>query len=117
MARAFKPSFPYSTAILLLTPSYTTIKGVPTKSYDEKKGVQLNCSFKTFGGTDNEVNGVYVVEDTANVETWYRPDITSECRIKLLQTGQYYEVIGAPENIDMRNQFCAFKVRAIKGGV
>ena len=116
MAKAFKPNFPYSTAIILLKPTYNTVKGVPTKTF-EPEGIQLNCSFKTFGGTDTDINGVYAVEDTANVETWYRPDITSECRIKLLQTGQLYEILGAPENIDMRNQFCTFKVRAIKGGV
>lgn len=115
MARAFKPNFPYSTAIELLIPTYNVVKGVRVKSYPSE-GVRLNCSFKTYGGTDTEVNGVYAVEDTASVETWYRPDITSECRVVLLQTGQPYEILGAPENIDMRNQFCTFKVRAIKGG-
>lgn len=116
MAKAFKPSFPYSTPILLLTPTYTTAKGVPTKSYDESKGVTLNCSFKTYGGTDTDINGVYAIEDTANIETWYRPDIKSDCKIKVLLTGKYYEILGEPENIDLRNQFCAFKVRGIKGG-
>ena len=115
MAKAFKPNFPYSTAIELLTPTYEVVKGVRKKVYPSE-GVSLNCSFKTFGGTDTEVNGVYSVEDTANVETWYRPDITSECRVVLLATGQAYEILGSPENIDMRNQFCTFKVKAIKGG-
>ena len=80
------------------------------------KSENILCSFKTYGGTEKEVNGVYSVEDTANVETWYRPDITSECRIKLLSTGAVYEIINAPENINMRGKYCKFKVRRINGG-
>ena len=116
MAKAFKPSFPYTTAIDLLVPTYTTVKGVRKKTYDETKGIRLNCSFKTFGGTDTTIDGIYAVEDTASVETWFRPDITSECLLKVLATGRKYEILGTPENIDMRNQFCTFKVRAVKGG-
>jgi head-tail adaptor len=115
MARDFKPSFPYSVAAELLVPTYGYEKGVPTKTFPEQ-GIRINCSFKTYGGTESTENGLYSVIDTANIETWYRPDITAECRIRVLQTGDVYEVIGRPENIDMRNQFCKFKVRAIEGG-
>lgn len=111
----FKPSFPYSTAIELLVPTYTTKKGVPVKSFPDE-GIALNASWKTYGGTETNTNDVYTVVDTANVETWYRPDITSDCRIKLIATGQTYEILGRPENINMRNQFVKFKVQAIEGG-
>ena len=111
----FKPAFPYSTAIELLIPTYTTVKGNKVKTYPTQ-GIRLNCSFKTYGGTETNVNGVMSVVDTANVETWYRPDIKTECRIKVLQTGGIYEVMIPPENIDMRNQFVKFKVQAVKGG-
>ena len=114
MAKGFKPSFPYSTAAELLIPTYTTSKGVPKKTFPSK-GIAINCSFKTYGGTESAVNEVYAVIDTANVETWYRPDIKADCRLKVLATGKVYEVIGAPENIDLRNQFCRFKVRAVEG--
>ena len=56
------------------------------------------------------------VIDTAYVETWYRPDIKSDCRIRVMETGKVYEILGEVENIDMRNQFAKFKVRAVKGG-
>lgn len=111
----FKPAFPYSTAIELLIPTYSKVKGTDVKTYPAT-GIRLNCSFKTYGGSETEVNGVLSVIDTANVETWYRPDIKTECRIKVLQTGGIYEVMNTPENIDMRNQFVKFKVRAVKGG-
>lgn len=112
---AFKPAFPYSTAIELLIPTYTNKKGVQTKSFPSE-GIRLNCSLKTYGGTETINNDLYTVLDTANIETWYRPDIKSDCRIKVLATGNIYEIIGKPENINMRNQFIKFKVRAVEGG-
>ena len=57
-----------------------------------------------------------MVEDTANIECWYRPDIKSDCRVGLLSTGAIYDIINEPENIDMRNQFLKFKVLRYKGG-
>ena len=111
----YKPSFPFSTAVELLTPTYTNSKGVQVKTFPDR-GTRLTVSFMTYGGQESNVNGVYSVLDTASIETWYRPDITSECRIKLLATGQVYEILGKPENINMRNQFLKFKVRAVEGG-
>ena len=110
----FKPAFPYSTAAELLIPTYTTKKGVRVKTYPAT-GIRINCSFKTYGGTETTINDIYSVVDTANVETWYRQDIKPDCRIKVIETGDIYEVIGKPENIDMRNQFIKFKVRGIEG--
>ena len=72
------------------------------------------CSFRTYGGTESTSNDVLVVNDTAIIETWYRPDITSSSQIKL--GDKVYEVIGEPENIEMRNQFMKFKVQAVRGG-
>lgn len=115
MARIFKPSYPYSTAVELLIPTYSKVKGVPVKAFP-KKGVRINCSWKTYGGTETNTNDLYTVIDTANVETWFRPDIKSDCRVRLIETGDVYEIIGKPENIDMRNQFIRFKARAVEGG-
>ena len=113
--KGFKPSFPYSTPIELLIPTTTVVKGVTKKTFPTE-GIRLNCSFKTYGGTESVENELYSVIDTATVETWYRPDIKSDCRIKVIQTGTVYEVKGEPENINLRNQFVKFKVQAIKGG-
>ena len=113
--KEFTPSFPYTVPVELLTPTYSTSKGVTKKSFPEK-GERLNCSFKTYGGTETMENGVYSVLDTAQVETWYRPDIKADCRIKVITTGNVYEIIGKPENINMRNQFVRFRVQAIEGG-
>lgn len=111
----YKPSQPFSVPVKLLIPVYKTIKGVRKKVFPED-GEIIFCSFKTYGGTESNVDDVYTIEDTAKIETWYRPDIKSDCAVKLADTGAVYEIINEPENINMRNQYCVFKVRRVKGG-
>lgn len=113
----YRPSLPFSTALMLLIPTYSTVGGVRKKTYPMvDDGVLFYGSFKSFGGTERDVNGVYSVEDTANIETWYRPDITSGCRIAIAGTNAIYDILGEPENLDMRNQFLKFKIIRVKGG-
>ncbi len=110
---SYRPSEPYSTPVELFNPTYETVKGVTRKVYPDE-GELIFCSFRTFGGTETTVNGQLTVVDTANVETWYRPDITSASQIRV--GAKVYEVMGEPENIEQRNQFLKFKVRGVKGG-
>ena len=109
---SYRPKEPFSTVVELLTPTTKVVKGVPVKTY-ERLGT-INCTFKTYGSTESNSNDVLTVIDTANVETWYRPDITSASQIKL--GAKTYEVIGEPEDIEQRHQFLKFKVRGVKGG-
>lgn len=117
--------------VLLIPKSIKQVKGVKKKEYPtieealsvkDKNNNSINLffgSFKTYGGTEVKekvVNGIYVIEDTANIETWYRPDITSNCRIGRANDGAIFDIINEPENINMRNQFLKFKVRRVKGG-
>ena len=104
---SYRPSEPYCTPVELLNPTYETVKGVTKKVYPET-GELINCSFKTYGGTETTTNDQLTVVDTANVETWYRPDITSASQIRL--GGKKYEVMGEPEDIEQRHQFLKFKV-------
>lgn len=109
---SYRPSEPYATPVQLYNPTYKDVRGVTVKEY-ELVGT-INCSFKTFGGTESVVNDQLTVVDTANVETWYRPDITSASQIRL--GAKKYEVMGEPEDIEQRHQFLKFKVRGVKGG-
>ena len=108
----YRPKEIFATAVELYNPTTTIVKGVPVKTYTSAG--YINCSFKTYGGTESTSNDVITVIDTANVETWYRPDIKSDSIIKL--NGKSYEVIGEPEDIEQRHQFMKFKVRGVKGG-
>ena len=110
---SYRPSEPYCTPVELFNPTYETVKGTTKKVYPET-GELIFCSFKTYGGTETTINDQLAVVDTANVETWYRPDITSASQIRL--GGKKYEVIGEPEDIEQRHQFLKFKVRGVRGG-
>lgn len=109
----YQPRAPFNVSAQLLKPTLKKVKGVEKKIFvvDDEP---FNCSFVTFGGTETTVNGLTVVENTAVVETWYDPRITSDCNIRV--DGLDYEILGTPENINMRCQYMKFKVRAIKGG-
>lgn len=72
-------------------------------------------SARSYGGTEKVINDKYVIEDTLEVDTWYRPDITSKDRIKLLDDGSVWEILNTPEDIDRRHQYLKFKVRRVAG--
>lgn len=109
---AYKP-LPFNVVLTLQTPKTITAKGSTKKSYIDVG--ELYCSFRTFGGTETMSNGVLTVENTAVVDTWYNPEITADSRIKTADGG-IYEILGTPENIEMRCQFMRFKIREIRGG-
>ena len=93
----YKPSAPFNVPLLLLVPTSETVLGVEKKTFPAPQdGVLFYGSFRTFGGTEKDVNGAYSLENTAVIETWYRPDIKADCRIKVLSTGDIYEIIGKP---------------------
>lgn len=109
----YKPTAPFNISAFLRTPKTESVKGVIKKTYT-KAEKPFFCSFKTFGGTERDANGVTVVENTAVIETWFDPTIKADCQIEV--NGLIYDILGTPENINMRNQYLKFKVRAIEGG-
>lgn len=110
---AYRPSGPFNVPMTLFVPTETMAKGVTKKTYPAE-GSKFFGRFRTFGGSERVVNDVIVLDDTGTVETWYRSDITADCRIEI--GGKPYEILGTPENIEMRNQFLVFRVRAYRGG-
>lgn len=104
------------TPYMRLIATKTLVNGVTVKTY-EPDGIVRFCNFSTYGGTEKTVNGLLTVEDTAQIVTWYEPDIKGADGIRILETSADYEIIGEPENIELRNQEMMFKVRRIKGGV
>ena len=110
----YHPSEPFTVPLWLLMPKLVTTKGSTKKVYPET-GELIMCSFRTFGGTEVTKNDVLVIEDTAVIETWFRPDIKSDCMLED-EDGIRYEILGTPENINKRGQFLRFKIRTIRGG-
>lgn len=111
----YKPTTPFSVAMQVLVPTTTRVQGVAKKVYTE--GAVFFGSFRTFGGSEREVNDVIQIDKTATIDTWYRPDITANCQIRILENGQVYDIISDPEDIEMRHQYLQFKVRKVGGAV
>lgn len=115
----YKPQSPFNVPMMILEPSTEPVNGVKKKLYPDWHKLSdehiFFGSFRTFGGTETVSNGVYTLENTAVIETWFRPDIQADCRVVLLQNGVTFDIIGAPENINMRNQYMKFKVKAVGG--
>ena len=103
------------TPVMLLSPTETRkYNGVAYQGKSQEIGT-IFVNWKSYGGTETTVNGVYSIEDTAQVTTRYRPDIKANCRLKLTD-GQIYEIMGEPENPDMASRYLIFKVKRVKGG-
>lgn len=115
--RNFKPQTPFDSAFKLLKPTTTMVKGVAKKVFPEPADVTdvFYGNFRTYGGSENMSNDVYMVYDTGIINTWYDPQITSDCRVYLCDTGEVYEIINRPENISMRHQYLQFKVQKVGG--
>jgi hypothetical protein len=117
MAKSYRAYAPFDVAMKLLKPTTTMVKGVTKKVYPDPSKVEdvFFGSFRTYGGTENFSNDVYMVYDTAVVETWFNPAITTDCQIYICETGRTYNIITQPENINMRHQFVQFKVENVGG--
>ena len=111
--KEYKPNTPFNVPGVYYTCTEQMIKGSLVKSYSET-GTPFYCSFRSFGGTEINNNGVIVVENTATIETWFDANIRANTRIVI--DGVTYELLTEPENISMRFKWLRFKVRAIRGG-
>lgn len=113
--KEYQPTTPFNVAgKYYICTGEAMVKGVLKKTYDFTHGETFYCSFRSFGGTEVNSNGITFVENTVIVETWYDPSIKADTIIEV--DGCRYEIIGVPENISMRNKWLKFKVREVKGG-
>ena len=117
MARTrYKPAKALNTPMYLYTVTGSTETMGVVKPVHAETGILFFGSFATYGGTERTVNDIVVVEDTATVETYYRPEFTAGARVALAATGKLYEITGEPENIEQRNLYTKIKLTAVRGG-
>lgn len=109
----YRPSIPFTSPFVLLEPTLHNVNGAVKKEYTET--ISFLAGVKSYGGTEKVENGVLVVADTITVETWYRPEIQANCRIRNQITGKEYDLLPI-DNIEERNQFIRFKAQATRGG-
>lgn len=104
-----------TTPCMLQTPESINITGVVTKTFTDS-GKAFTANFSTYGSTERTSNDVLTVEENTTVTTWYSPDLAAGCRIKRLTDGAVFEIVGEPENVELRNMFSVCKVRRVRGG-
>lgn len=111
----FRPSAQqFATVIRVKHRIETTVNGAPDISYQDANPALDFCNWKGKGGTENISSGTLVVEDTAEVTMWYRPDITKKSRLLLNDDpNKAYEVINEPENVEQRNMWLFLKVKRV----
>ena len=111
--RSYQPSVPFSVPAMLRKRTITKVNGVNQESFEDKS--MFYCSAKSYGGTEKVVNGLYVIEDTWQIDTWFNPDFGKGDRIRFLDDDTEYEILASPENINRRGQYMRFKVVRISG--
>lgn len=108
----FKILNTFNTPATILKSETKKVNGINQKSFIEIG--HIFCSFKSYGGTERESNDLYIVENTAVVETYYRPDLTNDCKLKLYD-GSEWEILNI-ENLEMKNMYLRIKVKSLSGG-
>lgn len=111
--RSYQPSVPFSVPAMLMKRKITKANGVNQPSFEDKS--MFYCSAKSYGGTEKVVNGLYVIEDTWQIDTWFNPDFGKGDRIRFLDDDTEYEILASPENINRRGQYMRFKVVRVSG--
>lgn len=104
----------YRTPARLLKGSYTKTYGTNKKVYTPTE-IVIAVSCRSYQGSEKQINGQIVIEDTFVIECNYRKDITSMDALEI--SGSTYEIINNPENINLENRKLLFKVKRYTGGV
>lgn len=112
---AYKPSTPFNVPARILKGKYEKVNGVKTKVFTDWEMIWVSA--RSYGGTERVINDKVVIEDTIQIETWYRSDITSIDGLRLLDDNSVWEIVNHPEDIERRHQFLKFKIKRMVGNV
>ena len=113
MSKSYQPQVPFNVPALHLQRTTQKVNGVNQEIFTEKD--VFFCAAKSYGGTEKTVNGVYAIEDTWQIDTWYNPAFRKGDKIRFLDDNTEYEILASPENINRRGQYMRFKVVRVGG--
>ena len=89
-----------------------TVNNRTVKQYSEVGTVR--GKFKLKGTTEITANGLTVVNDKTTFITWYKADYSTSDILTI--GGVDYEIIGTPENVEMRNRYSVLNLERVNGG-
>lgn len=93
-------------------PVQVLVNGRTTKEYQEVGSAR--GKFKQKGSSEIDANGLFVVNTNTTYTTWYKASY--EAKDVLTINGIDYEVVGEPENVEMRNRYSILSLAKISGG-
>lgn len=90
----------------------SVINGRTVKTVNEVANVR--GKFKLKGTSEISANGLIVVNDKTSFITWYKSDIAAKDILNI--GGVDYQIIGTPENVEMRGRYMVLNLEKISGG-
>lgn len=89
-----------------------TVNGRTRKTYTVAGTVR--GKFKQKGTAETTANGLTVINEKTTFITWFKADF--EAKDILTINGADFEIIGTPENVEMRNRYSVITLERIDGG-
>lgn len=90
----------------------TTVDNRAVKTYTDLGTVR--GKFKQKGTAETNANGLTVINEKTTFITWYKADFTAADIITI--GGVDFEIVGHPENVEMRNRYVILTLERISGG-
>ena len=76
----------------------------------------IRGKFKLKGTIETTANGLTVVVDNTTFITWYKKVNPFEAKDVLTINGVDYEIVGTPENVEMRGLYSVINLEKVSGG-
>lgn len=110
----FKPAKirDFNTLAIHKKPTTETVNGRTRQTYIENGN--LKGLFKLKGTSEINANGVLVVNDKTSFITWWKTDLASGDILNI--RGVDYQIIGTPENVELRGRYAIINLEKIGGG-
>lgn len=89
-----------------------TINGRTSKVYTEVGTVR--GKFKQKGTAETNANGLTLINEKTTFITWFKADFAAADILTI--NGIDYEIIGEPENVEMRSRYAVLTLERISGG-
>lgn len=93
-------------------PTTQIINGHDQKTYTAVETIKGKFKQKTT--SELNANGLVIVEDKVTYTTWWSNNL--EAHDVLTINNIDYEIVGQPENVEMRSRYAVLSLRLIKGG-
>lgn len=90
----------------------STVDSRSVKTYTEVGTVR--GKFKQKGTAETTANGLTLINEKTTFITWYKADFTAADILTI--GGIDFEIVGNPENVEMRNRYAVLTLERIDGG-